>query len=337
MSDPQTPLLQVRDLQTEFQLRAGRLRAVNGVSFSLHRGEVLGVVGESGCGKTQLAMSILRLLPRPTGRITGGAIELDGTDLVRLPEAEMRDVRGNRISMVFQEPMTALNPVLSIGDQIAEALELHTGFSRREIRDTSVRLLRDVGIPDPETRLENYPFQLSGGLRQRVVIAIALACNPEVLIADEPTTALDVTVQAQILALFQRIQRERDQSILFITHDLAVLSAIADRIMVMYAGELAEIGPTRSILDAPAHPYTRGLLASVPAVRDPEQPRQRLSPIPGTVTSRMADTSVGCPFADRCPSVMDVCRTESPPAVPRSDGQIVRCHLYTPAAAGGQS
>lgn len=329
------PILRVTGLQTDFRLRAGRLRAVNGVSFALRRGEVLGVVGESGCGKTQLAMSIMRLLPRPTGMITAGSVELDGTDLLTLSEAEMREVRGNRISMVFQEPMTALNPVLTVGSQIAEALELHTDLSRTEIQETSVRLLRDVGIPDPEDRLRAYPFQLSGGLRQRVVIAIAMACDPEVLIADEPTTALDVTVQAQILSLFQRIQAERSQSIMFITHDLSVLSAIADRIMVMYAGELAEIGPVRTILDQPAHPYTRGLLASVPAVREPGRPRQRLSPIPGTVTTRMADTAVGCPFADRCPSVMDQCRTVAPPRVELTDGHAVRCHLYTPEAPHG--
>lgn len=334
MSDT-AAILRVTDLQTEFQLRAGRLRAVNGVSFSLHRGEVLGVVGESGCGKTQLAMSIMRLLPRPAGRIAAGSVELDGTELLSLSERDMRSVRGNRISMVFQEPMTALNPVLSVGSQIAEALELHTSLNRGEIHETCIRLLRDVGIPDPEKRLENYPFQLSGGLRQRVVIAIAMACNPEVLIADEPTTALDVTVQAQILRLFQRIQAEHRQSIIFITHDLAVLSAVADRIMVMYAGELAEIGPVRRILDQPAHPYTQGLLASVPAVQDPGSARRRLSPIPGMVSSRLAGSATGCPFADRCPSVMERCRTVDPPRVRRGDGHIVRCHLYTPEAPGG--
>lgn len=348
MSTQQDILLQIKNLSTVYRLRSRSIYAVRNVSVDMREGEVLGVVGESGCGKTQMAMSMLRLIQSPPGEIAGGEVWLGDTEVLSLTSEEMRKIRGDRISIIFQEPMTALNPVFTVGAQISEALLLHRPINKAEAKQEAIRLLREVGIPDPEQRVDSYPFQLSGGLRQRVVIAIALACDPDLLIADEPTTALDVTVQAQILALFQRIREQRNQSILFITHDLAVLANFADRIMVMYAGEVVEIAPTEQLLTNPKHPYTQGLMASLPqnAIREGTgvSERLRLQPIPGTVRAQTVGESVGCPFADRCPSVMDKCRTSRPQLTPVSDGtkppgdhektqaadRFVRCFLYSP-------
>ncbi len=322
--DSPAPVLEVRDLVTTFDTDAGRLTAVDGVSFSVARGRTLGIVGESGCGKSVSALSIMRLLPQPMGRIAGGSILLDGIDLATISHHDMRHIRGKRIGMIFQEPMTALNPVHTIGRQLSEVFLLHQTHDKREALVRSVEMLRKVGIPSPEIRVSEYPHQLSGGMRQRVVIAMALACQPAVVIADEPTTALDVTIQAQILELMQSLQRELGMAIVLITHDLGVIAEMCDDVVVMYAGRVAESGPVERIFAAPSHPYTRGLLASIPRLSTPR--KSRLPVIEGMVPS-LADLPVGCRFQNRCPYRTDAC-TQQPDLETVSPGHRVACHHW---------
>jgi peptide/nickel transport system ATP-binding protein len=332
------PLLRIRDLRTYFvtDRGGGTARAVDGVSLDLFPGETLGVVGESGCGKTVLSLSILRLVPEPPGHIRPGSlIEFEGRNLLTLTPRELRAVRGNRIAMIFQEPMTSLNPVLPIGDQVAEAAIVHQRVSRAAARRRAIELLRQVGIPEPEERANHYPHQLSGGMRQRVMIAMALICHPQILIADEPTTALDVTIQAQILELLERLQRELGMAVLLITHDLGVVAGTADRVVVMYAGQVVETAPTAALFAQPGHPYTEGLMASIPRL---DRPRARLHSIPGSVPAATA-WPPGCRFHPRCPFAWEKCRTEEPPLLETgTEGQTARCWLVTePTRRGGAS
>ena len=315
------PLLQVRDLKTHFFTDDGTVKAVNGVSFDLEEGELLGLVGESGCGKTATALSILRLITDPPGRIVGGEILFEGKDLLKLREREMRRVRGNRIAMIFQEPMTSLNPVLTIGRQLTEPLELHMGMDHPFARRRSAELLEMVGIPDPAGRLQDYPHQLSGGMRQRVMIAMALACNPKLLLADEPTTALDVTVQAQILELITGLARELGTAVILITHNLGIVARYAQRVNVMYAGKLVETGPARTIYENPRHPYTLALLHSVPRLDRPRQ--DRLASIEG-LPPDLIHMPQGCPFRPRCPFAVDRCQ-ENPPLLPVGERHWAAC------------
>jgi oligopeptide/dipeptide ABC transporter ATP-binding protein len=318
-----TTLLSVRDLRTYFHTDAGVARSVDGVSFDVAAGETLGVVGESGCGKSVTALSMLRLV-RPPGRIEPGSrIEFDGRDLLALSERELRNVRGNRIAMIFQEPMTALNPVFSVGEQIAEVARVHAGASRKAAWARAVEMLELVGIPDPARRAHEYPHQLSGGMRQRVMIAMALVMNPAVVIADEPTTALDVTIQAQILELLADLQRRLGTSIISITHDLGVIAEVARRVVVMYAGEVVEEAPVERLFEAPHHPYTEGLLQAMPRLG---HTRERLAVIPGTVPPPTAWPS-GCRFHDRCPYQWERCTVEHPPLYQIGGGHVSRCHL----------
>jgi peptide/nickel transport system ATP-binding protein len=320
------PLLEIADLKTWFFTRDGIVRAVDGVSFHVMPGETLAIVGESGCGKSVTALSILRLVPAPPGRIVAGRIRFAGRDLLTLSDAEMRAVRGNEISMIFQEPMTSLNPVLSIGRQIAETLTLHQGLDRRAALDRAVEMLRVVHIPEPERRIEQYPHQLSGGMRQRVMIAMALACNPKLLIADEPTTALDVTIQAQILDLMRELKQGIDAAIVLITHDLGVVAEMAQRVVVMYAGRKAEEAPVRQLFHRPLHPYTKGLLLSVPKLGASLAPQRlpRLAEIRGTVPS-LKEEIPGCPFAERCVFATDVCRRQMPAFEEKEAGHFAAC------------
>ena len=312
-------LLEVRDLVTEFRTEHGVVRAVDGVSFELQPRTTLGVVGESGSGKSVTALSIMRLVAAPAGRVARGEIRFGGKDLVTLAEPAMRAIRGNRIAMIFQEPMTSLNPVFTVGAQVGEAVRLHQGKSKREARAIAIEMFRKVGIPSPEARVDAYPHQLSGGMRQRVMIAMALACKPDVLIADEPTTALDVTIQAQILELLVELQRELGMGILLITHDLGVVAETCDEVVVMYAGRVVERAPTKALFAAPRHHYTAGLLRSIP------MGRERLQEIPGMVPS-LHELPAGCKFADRCPAVQDRCRAEEPALVQLGDARV-RCHF----------
>jgi oligopeptide/dipeptide ABC transporter ATP-binding protein len=320
-----TTLLDVHDLRVSFPAPGGAIHPVDGVSFRVERGRTLALVGESGCGKSLTSLALLRLVPDP-GRISGGSIRLDGEELTTLTERDMRAVRGGRIAMVFQDPMTSLNPVLRAGTQIAEAVRAHRAVSRAQARDRALALLTEVGIPDPARRLDEYPHQLSGGMRQRVMIAIALAAEPEVLVADEPTTALDVTVQAQILELLARLQQERRMGILLITHDLGIVAGRADHVAVMYAGQIVESAPTPALFAAPVHPYTRGLFNSVPSI---DGPLERLVPIRGTVPSPSAWPS-GCRFAPRCPQRFDAC-DRMPPLADAEPGHASRCWLTAAA------
>ncbi|HXF95433.1 MAG TPA: ABC transporter ATP-binding protein [Gemmatimonadales bacterium] len=323
MSDP---LLRVRDLRTYFVSEQGRgiARAVDGVSFDLYPGETLGLVGESGSGKTVTALSLLRLVPEPPGHIhPGSTVEFEGRNLLALPGRELRKIRGNRIAMVFQEPMTSLNPVLTIGDQIGEVAVVHRNAGRAEARAVAMELLKLVGLPDPEERVDQYPHQLSGGQRQRVMIAMALVCRPAVLIADEPTTALDVTIQAQILELLDRLRRELGMAVLHITHDLGIVAGHTDRVLVMYAGQVVESAPTAELFTRPLHPYTEGLLASVPRLDGAPEP---LRAIPGQVPAATAWPS-GCRFHPRCPYAWDTCATQEPPLVEATAGHPARCWL----------
>ena len=307
-----TPLLRVENLKTHFHTRDGVVRAVDGVSFDVMPGETLAVVGESGCGKSVTAMSILRLLPMPPARIAEGRIEFNGRNLLDLTEPAMRKVRGNAISMIFQEPMTSLNPVLTVGRQIAEALVLHRGMTEKAALVRAAEMLRKVRIPEAERRLAQYPHELSGGMRQRVMIAMALACGPRLLIADEPTTALDVTIQAQILELMHELRDETGASVILITHDLGVVAEIAHRVVVMYAGRKVEEAPIEELFAAPRHPYTRGLLGSMPHLGDSvNETGKRLVEIPGMVPS-LKDPAPGCLFAPRCPNAGERCTTEVP-------------------------
>jgi peptide/nickel transport system ATP-binding protein len=315
MKGPQTEqtVLDVNGLQTVFFTNSGLFRAVDDVSFSVRRGETLAIVGESGCGKSVTALSILRLVPDPPGRIVGGSIMLEGTDLLGLDEMKMREIRGNRISMIFQEPMTSLNPVMRIGDQITEAVRLHRQMDRKEAWKQAVQMLRLVRIPVPERRALEYPHQLSGGMRQRAMIAMALACRPALLIADEPTTALDVTIQAQILALMLDLQRQIGMGLILITHDLGVVAQTAQRVIVMYAGKKVEEADVQTLFANPRHPYTRGLMASIPTVPSAgANPDVRLVEIPGMVPS-LTKLPKGCSFAPRCEFALARCHEEYPP------------------------
>ena len=319
-------LLSVRDLRTYFvtERGAGIARAVDGVSFDLYPGETLGIVGESGCGKTVTSLSILRLIPEPPGYIRPeSVIEFEGRNLLTLAPPELRAIRGNRIAMIFQEPSSALNPVLKVGDQIAEAAVVHQGLGRREARARAIEMLQLVGLPDPGERVDQYPHQLSGGMRQRVMIAMALVCHPQILIADEPTTALDVTIQAQILELLDRLQRELGMAVMLITHDLGVVAGTADRVAVMYAGQVVELATTPDLFARPAHPYTEGLMASIPRL---DAPRERLHTIPGQVPAATR-WPAGCRFHPRCPHAWDRCRTEEPPLLDAGAGHQSRCWL----------
>jgi oligopeptide/dipeptide ABC transporter ATP-binding protein len=318
-----TPLLSIRDLRTYFHTASGVARAVDGVSFDVQPHETVALVGESGCGKSVTSLSILRLIGRP-GRIEPGSrIEYEGRDLVSLPEPEMRAIRGNRIAMIFQEPMTSLNPVFTVGDQVAEVARVHAKVSRREAWERAVQMLETVGIPAPAQRAREYPHQLSGGMRQRVMIAMALMMRPALLIADEPTTALDVTIQAQILELLAALQSQVGMSILLITHDLGVVAESTSRVIVMYAGEVVEEAPVRELFARAHHPYTEGLLAAMPRVG---MKRERLTVIPGTVPPPTA-WPTGCRFRDRCPYAWDRCTAEHPPLYQIAGGHTSRCHL----------
>jgi peptide/nickel transport system ATP-binding protein len=326
------PLLEVRGLKTRFSMEEGPVLAVDDVSFSLPPGGTLGVVGESGCGKSVTALSVMRLVPDPPGRVVAGEIRFKGRDLLALPEEEMRRIRGNQISMVFQEPMTSLNPVYTVGEQIGEAARLHQGLDRKQARTRAVEMLRQVGIPAPEQRVEAYPHQLSGGMRQRVMIAMALSCNPELVIADEPTTALDVTIQAQILDLLKRLQAERGMAVMLITHDLGVVAESCDAVVVMYAGRVVEQAPVRALFRQPAHPYTAGLLRSIPSFHDVQggAAGARLKTIPGMVPS-LRHLPVGCRFRDRCERALEICAKVDPPLELKRDGQSAACHNPVPA------
>ena len=319
------PLLEVENLQTHFATPEGVARAVEGLSFEIESGETLAIVGESGCGKSVTSMSILRLIPEPPGRIRG-AIRFEGRDLLTLPEPAMRDLRGNQISMIFQEPMTSLNPVLTIGRQIGETLQLHQGLSHRDAIKRAVDALALVHIPEPQRRVHEYPHQLSGGMRQRVMIAMALACNPKLLIADEPTTALDVTIQAQILDLMRELQQRLGSAIMLITHDLGVVAEMADRVVVMYAGRKVEEAPVRAIFAEPLHPYTRGLIGAVPRLGSSlTGTARRLAEIPGLVPS-LRKPIVGCAFAGRCATATDLCREVAPALERKAQAHDVACH-----------
>ncbi len=325
-------LLEVNNLQTHFPTRSGLVRAVDGVSFYIDRGELLGLVGESGCGKSITALSVMRLIALP-GRIVNGEILFDGKDLLRLSDAEMRQMRGDDIAMIFQDPMTSLNPVFTVGEQIAEALRLHRNMSRKEARQASIEAMREVAIPDPARRIDDYPHQLSGGMRQRVMIAMALACNPKLLIADEPTTALDVTIQAQILELLNDLRKQRELAVLLITHDLGVVAEVADRVAVMYTGRIVEESPVEELFARPKHPYTEGLLRSVPKLTSEHVvKKERLETIEGIVP-RPTDLPPGCHFAPRCPHRMPRCTEEEIPLYQLDGGVQVRCVLYDLAAA----
>lgn len=321
-----SPLLDVRDLAVEFRSRTGTVRAVDRLSFQVAPGETLAIVGESGCGKSVTALSIMRLLSEPAGRIVGGSVTFEGRDLAALSEREMRRVRGREISMIFQEPMTSLNPVLDIGRQIGEALTLHLGHGKGEARERALAMLRLVQIPEPERRLAQYPHELSGGMRQRVMIAMALACDPKLLIADEPTTALDVTIQAQILDIVRALSGRLGMATILITHDLGVVAEMAERVLVMYAGRKVEEAPVRSLLRSPRHPYTAGLLGAVPKLGSSVSgaPVPKLAEIKGTVPS-LREPIVGCAFAPRCTLAYDRCRVEAPPLEMVGDGHVSAC------------
>ncbi len=319
-------LLEVEDLRTHFRTPDGVVRAVDGVSFHIGAGETLAVVGESGCGKSVTSMSILRLIQEPPGKITG-AVRFRGRNLLELPEKAMRDIRGNEISMIFQEPMTSLNPVLTIGRQIGETLRLHQGMDQKSAEARAVEMLELVHIPEARRRVKEYPHQLSGGMRQRVMIAMALACNPKLLIADEPTTALDVTIQAQILELMTELKQKVGAAILLITHDLGVVAEMAERIVVMYAGRKVEEASAADLFRTPRHPYTQGLLGAVPKLGSSLSAvgRTRLSEIPGIVPN-LKKPIPGCAFASRCPMVTDLCRAVAPPVEAKAPGHFVACH-----------
>ncbi len=314
-------MLSIQDLKVYFFSDSRVARALDGVSYEAQRGETVCLVGESGCGKTVSALTILRILPQPPGRIMGGKVLFNGQNLLDLDEEEIQKIRGRRIAMIFQEPMTSLNPVFTIGEQIEEAILVHEQVDPEETRQRCIQLLRDVGIPSPEERLKDYPHQLSGGQRQRVMIAMALACNPELVIADEPTTALDVTIQAQILNLFRELKQKREMSLLYITHDLGVVANIADRVYVMYAGVIAEQGEVSHIFHNPRHPYTQGLLASLP---NRVKRGKTLYSIPGTVPNP-AYKPEGCPFHPRCPFAIETCRVQFPEMCNYGDGHLSRC------------
>ncbi len=320
-------LLQIQDLKTHFFTDEGISPAVDGVDYEIRKGETLGVVGESGCGKSVTALSIMRLIPDPPGKIVEGDILFEGQSLLDLSDNEMRQIRGNKISMIFQEPMTSLNPVYTIGNQISEALRLHQGLTKKDAHDRSIEMLQLVGIPLPERRVNEHPHQLSGGMRQRAMIAMALSCNPSLLIADEPTTALDVTIQAQILDLMGSLKADLDTAIILITHDLGVVAESAARVVVMYAGKVVEEADVYNIFESPLHPYTEGLLESIPRIDRSAQKQSRLKEIRGVVPipSQLPE---GCHFNPRCPRVMEICRKQIPELKEEKAAHKVRCWLY---------
>jgi len=317
----EAPILKVENLRTYFRTRWGTVKAVDGVNFELRRGETLGIVGESGSGKSVTMLSMMRLIPIPPGRIVEGSITLDGEDLLQLSESEMSKVRGSKIALIIQDPMTSLNPVFSIGNQVTEAIRIHQDIPRRTVMEKALEVLRKVNIPAAESRIRDYPHQLSGGMRQRVVGAIGISCQPLVLIADEPTTSLDVTIQAQYLKLLRDLQAEFNMAMIFITHDFGIVAKMCDRVAVMYAGKIVEMGSVRDIFNKPSHPYTEALLASVPKM---EEDVDRLYAIEGQ-PPLLHDLPVGCAFADRCPYVMDRCREEYPPEFPVDEGHYSAC------------
>lgn len=316
-------VLEVNDLQTYFVTRWGVVKAVDGVSFNLRKGETLGIVGESGSGKSVTVLSMMRLVPSPPGHIVGGEVFLEGENILELPEKDMEKVRGSRIAMVLQDPMTALNPVFDIEDQVGEALKIHEGLKGRSLKETVVDMLRKVRIPAPDVRMKDYPHQLSGGMRQRVVGAIGISCNPAVLIADEPTTSLDATIQAQYLRLLRELQESTGVGIIFITHDFGIVAKMCDRVAVMYAGKIVEQGDVRQIFNNPQHPYTEALINSVPKM---EENVERLYSIPGNPPN-LWELETECSFADRCPKVMDKCREAYPPTYEIGQGQVAACWL----------
>ncbi|WP_217586201.1 ABC transporter ATP-binding protein [Lentibacillus saliphilus] len=323
-------LLEIEGLKTHFITKKGTGRVVDGIDLTVYKGETLGIVGESGCGKSMTSLSILQLVPEP-GKIVAGSIKLNGDDLVTKTEKQMQAIRGNHISMIFQEPMTSLNPVITVGEQIAETIRAHQPISRKEARIKSIEMLRLVGIPSPEERAKQEPYQLSGGMRQRVVIAMALACNPELLIADEPTTALDVTIQSQIIKLMKDLQKELNMAVLFITHDLGVVAESCDRVAVMYAGEIVEKSTTEELFRKPKHPYTKGLLDSIPKINEVQE---ELTPMKGSIPSPFTEHS-GCKFADRCPLATDICFEQHPSLVAyENDSYQVRCFHYNESTSG---
>ncbi|MGM0829296.1 MAG: ABC transporter ATP-binding protein [Bacillota bacterium] len=317
-------VLEVKNLKTHFTSKKGVTKAVDGIDFVLHEGETLGIVGESGCGKSMTSLSILRLVPSPPGKIVDGTIELKGKDILKMSESELRKVRGNQISMIFQEPMTSLNPVIPVGEQIAEAVRIHQKLGKKDAWKKAVEMLELVGIPSPEQRAKQEPFQLSGGMRQRVMIAMALACNPEVLIADEPTTALDVTIQAQILELMKDLQRKLNMGIIFITHDLGVVAELCDKVAVMYAGQVVEYSSTEQLFSNPKHPYTNGLMSSLPKLYEDQA---ELETMPGSVPSPY-NMPKGCRFSPRCALATARCHEEEPQLHSLNDGSQIRCFLY---------
>ena len=319
----ENPLLKVTDLRTVFETIAGEAVAVDGISFEVGKGETVGLVGESGCGKSVTALSIMRLVRNPPGRIVSGSVEFGGRDLLKLPEKEIRKIRGNRISIVFQEPLSSLNPVFTCGEQIREVIAVHRKVSRKESRKQAVEMLRMVHIPDPEKSYRKYPHQMSGGMRQRVMIAMALCCQPDLLIADEPSTALDVSVQAQIIELLEELRGRLGMSVLLISHDLSVIAQMADRVMVMYAGRIVESAPSESLYSEPSHPYTRGLLRSMPGYA---RPGEKFSVIEGTVPNPVR-LPPGCKFSDRCGEWIQRCLDEEPPFFNAGDNHLCRCWL----------
>lgn len=315
-------VLEIKDLKTYFYTPDGIVKAVDGINLSVKRGSILGIVGESGCGKSMTAMSILNLVPQPPGKIVSGEILYEGRDILKLKEPEMRAIRGAKISMIFQEPMTALNPVFTVGEQIAEALRVHKGMNRREALDKAAELLSLVNIPSARDRIKDYPHQLSGGMRQRVMIAMAISCSPSIVIADEPTTALDVTVQAQVLDLLKQLMKKIGMSMILITHDLGVIAEAANDVAVMYAGRIVEYTSTEGLFAAPTHPYTEGLLNSIP--RFDKKKRERLKAIPGVVP-RLLDLPEGCKFYGRCGIAIDRCKKEEPLLKETAKGHLARC------------
>ena len=323
MSQAET-ILEIKDLCVEFQTVEGTVHAVDHLNYTLHKGEKLGIVGESGSGKSVSSLGMMQLIPNPPGRITGGEILYHGKDLVKASEKEMQKIRGNEISMIFQEPMTSLNPIIKCGKQIAESLRLHRGMKKKEAMEEAVRMMRAVGIANPEVRAHEYPHQMSGGMRQRVMIAMALACQPQILIADEPTTALDVTIQAQILDLIRELNESMGTSVVFITHDLGVVSELCDTVIVMYTGHIVEQAPVKELFESPKHPYTKGLLNAIPKITRERNPLETIESMVPNPTERIE----GCSFSPRCPYATDQCRKAEPPMTELSDGRLVRCWQY---------
>ena len=323
MSQAET-ILEIKDLCVEFQTVEGVVHAVDHLNYTLHKGEKLGIVGESGSGKSVSSLGMMQLIPNPPGRITGGEILYHGKDLVKASEKEMQKIRGNEISMIFQEPMTSLNPIIKCGKQIAESLRLHRGMKKKEAMEEAVRMMRAVGIANPEVRAHEYPHQMSGGMRQRFMIAMALACQPQILIADEPTTALDVTIQAQILDLIRELNESMGTSVVFITHDLGVVSELCDTVIVMYTGHIVEQAPVKELFESPKHPYTKGLLNAIPKITRERNPLETIEGMVPNPTERIE----GCSFSPRCPYATDQCRKVEPPMAELSDGRLVRCWQY---------